>query len=766
MENPSHTRNAVHRGWNLVLAGILALGSLTAQAQTNEWSWMSGSSSTNQTGTYGTQGTAAVTNMPGARTNSVTWKDASGNLWLFGGYGYGASSILGYLNDLWKYNTATGQWTWMSGGSTINQFGSFGTQGVEASTNMPSTRYRGVSWTDASGNFWLFGGSGYSSTGSIGTLNDLWKYNTATGQWTWMSGSSSTNQTGTYGTKGIAASTNMPGGHFYSVSWTDASGNLWLFGGSGFAVSSNSGFLNDLWKYNTTTGQWTWMGGSSSTNQFGTYGTQGTAASTNKPSARDRSSQWTDASGNVWLFGGYGYAATTVTGSLNDLWKYNMATNEWTWMSGASTINPFASYGTQGIAAATNVPGAHLGSIPWTDASGNLWLFAGQGYTASSGGNLNDLWNYDISTGLWTWMGGSSSTNQTGTYGTQGTAASTNIPGGRNAGMSWTDASGDFRLFGGFGFGASGSAGRLNDMWKYTLATPIPTSPLDSATVRSADCGVTVSPVGSIQGIRADTLPGADRYRYTFTPTSGLGTATKVYTSMPGSAHFVQLSMLDWGTTYSVTVEAGDAMGFGTPGAACTVMTIAQPTAASVPTTQLRAGDCGYMMLSPAGTGPRDYVRADKIAGASDYVFEVTHGTTTYMVQRPLAVLPMSAMPFGVNYSDTMTIRVAAVKGGVQGNFGAACTVATRMDPNPPAPRLVGTASTLSLYPNPASTQGATLVGAASYTLSDLSGRVVEARQSVAGNATIGTNLPAGMYLVQATTAGGERMSLRLVGGR
>jgi len=33
-----------------------------------------------------------------------------------------------------------------------------------------------VNWTDASGNFWLFGGNGFDSAGTQGYLNDLWKY--------------------------------------------------------------------------------------------------------------------------------------------------------------------------------------------------------------------------------------------------------------------------------------------------------------------------------------------------------------------------------------------------------------------------------------------------------------------------------------------------------------------------------------------------------------------------------------------------------------
>ena len=49
---------------------------------------MSGSSSTNQPGVYGTKGVASSINVPGARSGAVSWTDNSRNLWLFGGYGY------------------------------------------------------------------------------------------------------------------------------------------------------------------------------------------------------------------------------------------------------------------------------------------------------------------------------------------------------------------------------------------------------------------------------------------------------------------------------------------------------------------------------------------------------------------------------------------------------------------------------------------------------------------------------------------------------
>ncbi len=56
-----------------------------------------------QPGVYGTLGTPASTNTPGARIGAAPWIDASGNLWFFGGQGYDSTGSQGYLNDLWKY---------------------------------------------------------------------------------------------------------------------------------------------------------------------------------------------------------------------------------------------------------------------------------------------------------------------------------------------------------------------------------------------------------------------------------------------------------------------------------------------------------------------------------------------------------------------------------------------------------------------------------------------------------------------------------------
>ena len=362
---------------------------------TQEWTWISGSDVNSAPGVYGVMGTSSPATVPGARDSCAYCMDSSGRLWVFGGFGFDRFDADGNLNDLWMFDSASLEWTWMSGGSTVDQVGTYGTKGVPAPSNVPGSRFRSLSWVDASGKIWLFGGHGVDAAGRVGDLNDLWEYDPTTNEWTWVAGSELNGQSGIYGTKGSAAPDNYPGSRDAPIGWRDSNDRVWIFGGTGYDRTGQTGQLNDLWRYDPATLQWTWVSGSDTINQAGVYGTQGTASASNAPGGTDGENSWLDSNGKFWFFGGNGYDEAGTLGLLNDLWKFDPTSSQWTWISGTKTAGRRPVYGTKGVRALSNSPGGRFHASVWLNASGELVLFGGQGRDAHGALNyLNDFWKY------------------------------------------------------------------------------------------------------------------------------------------------------------------------------------------------------------------------------------------------------------------------------------------------------------------------------------------------------------------------------------
>lgn len=509
-------RSAVHLSGLLFSLAVLSLNS-TAQTSTQpgEWTWLGG----------GPLGPPAAGNLPTARWAATASAGKNGHGWLFGGELVGASLTF-VFNDLWEFDPSTDEWTWRSGssqatlpcvggmGGGCSQPGVYGTMGQPAAGNVPGSRWGASSWVDGNGNFWLFGGAGYSV---CWILNDLWKFNTSTNQWTWMNGNNIGCDPGVYGTLGATA--NVPPDRYGASQWIDGNGHLWLFGGTGIVAPNYAGEFNDLWQFDPSTSEWTWMAGSNPADAPksgcpGTYGSLGTPSPGNTPGAREYALSWTGKDGLLWLFGGSGSDANGVPGFLNDLWQFNPATSEWTWISGSSTGSASGIYGTLGILAPANTPSGREASAGWTDSLGNLWLFGGEDDDAApeSGnrGYRNDLWVFNPLSAQWAWMAGSDTIppgvgGQPVVYGTLGVPAAANDPGGRASNTAWTDANGNLWLFGGAVYGG-------NDLWVYQPPdAAIPSFDVAPGTYNAAK-SVTLS----------DTTPGATIYYTTdgTTPTT------------------------------------------------------------------------------------------------------------------------------------------------------------------------------------------------------------------------------------------------------
>ncbi len=443
--------------------GILGIDTLELRLNCNAslipWTWLGGSKSAGDATVYGTRLTPATGNTPGGRVPSAYAADAVGNLWLFGG---GDTQFAAEVrNDLWRYNIATGMWTWMSGSTGVNAPGVYGTLGQEAQANAPGARSAAAAWIDASGNFWLFGGTGYGASAQ-GMLNDLWMYNASTDMWTWVSGASDVYPAGTYGT--TPSVNNIPGGRSFATVAKDPSGAVWLFGGSGLGATPNViGFMNDLWRFDPSSGVWAWVSGSNALGSISVHGTLGVPDAANHPGQRLGASGWANGT-SVWIFGG---SSPEGIGLLNEMWRFDIQTGVWTWMQGIDPTNGQVPVGVYNAPGTTNddVPSGRDFASTWTDKSGNFWLFGGNAVTENplaASGYVNDLWKYTPASNSWYWISGSNGSNFPAIYGTPGIPSNTNVPSHRKMEATWADPSGTLWLWGG-----ASSAGNLSDVWSF-----------------------------------------------------------------------------------------------------------------------------------------------------------------------------------------------------------------------------------------------------------------------------------------------------------
>jgi gliding motility-associated-like protein len=363
------------------------------------------------------------------------------------------SSSIAFLLLIFHVNAQSGMWTWMNGSSAPNPTPNYGTQGVPSLFNQPPGTYEAAEWTDLNGNFWLFGGGDGSL---LVHQSALWKYDPTAGIWTWMKGPSSLNAAGVYGTQGISSPTNYPGARAWgAITWTDINGSLWLLGGFGHDALGNLDGLNDLWKYDISVNEWTWMKGSNIGGGIGNFGTLQISAITNTPPARyETSVGWVDNNSNLWLFGG--------SSNSDDMWKYDKSTNLWTWMSGQSTGFISSNHGILGVASTSNTPGSRSVYAHWKDRQGNFWLYGGAGNNTT----YADMWMYNPSSNVWTWMAGSSLPypDDTATF-TQQCIVSDGRPSKSMENRAcWTDACGRFWSFGGSEFDTQSPQ---NTLWMF-----------------------------------------------------------------------------------------------------------------------------------------------------------------------------------------------------------------------------------------------------------------------------------------------------------
>ena len=422
-------------------------------AQQGVWTWMKGANFSNSPGNYGAVGVPSLSNEPPARYAAGQWTDTAGNFWVYGGIG-----SQGGRSDLWKFEPATNQWTWMNGSSQPNLLAVYGSRGVfDVANHPPALGYGMFTWVTPDNRFWLFGGAVFDMAWKESP--DLWQYDPAVNQWAWMGNFGPPH----YGIKGVADTANRPGGRLESnTAWVGADGSLWLFGGN-VTSGSTGADLNDLWKYDIGNGVWTWMGGSDTQNNAGSYGVLGVPSVNNYPGARSNNYFWKDDAGNFWLAGGARWVANVM---YQDVWKFNPNTLEWTWIKGPPGSGSSSPVGLLCDADENNREGARYENRAIWKICDNLVVnYCGVYSTATIYPALrNDLWGYMPAQNSWIKI---TEGTLAGTYGTKGLASPLNFPKARSGAMGFKDKSGYLWMYGGM----TDSLGYCNDLWRYQLDT-------------------------------------------------------------------------------------------------------------------------------------------------------------------------------------------------------------------------------------------------------------------------------------------------------
>ena len=136
-----------------------------------------------------------------------------------------------------------------------------------------------------------------------------------------------------------------------------------MFGGLGIDTQLQFGPVNDMWEFAVQTDSWQMIGtGVAAANGGGVYGSASAPATYNQlawadqdmvpwPGPRSSAASWSDAVGNLYLFGGQGFDGGTPPrdGKLNDLWKYTIA-GVWEWVGGEPVRDKNGKYGEIGVA--------------------------------------------------------------------------------------------------------------------------------------------------------------------------------------------------------------------------------------------------------------------------------------------------------------------------------------------------------------------------------------------------------------------------------
>lgn len=378
-----------------------------------EWIWLTGAGASSSTlPVHGTQGVSATANTPGSRMGSVMWFNTAGDtLWLFGGYGYDSNGSLGRLNDLFCY--VNGKWAWIKGSKLVNQTGVYGSQGVGSATNNPPGLSGMKVWVNSTGKAYMFGGVAQNTSGTLVSQNTLWKF-TGT-NWVWINGNnSSLPWYNIFGVPGDYQSYYTPSGRSNFCMAGDANG-FFIFGGEGYFNTTALGNSNQLWHFDASLNQWSYMSGqlsSVTSAPVQSYGAATFNSSSVSPGYLRGATAWM-VDGVFYVFGGRQHVGGSTYTNSNNLWEWNGS--NWAWLKGAQNAfgyNQSPIYETAKDFDYDNLPAPRYNAISWKNGK-TLYIAKGLGTANLTGDqSLDDIWAFNTGN-IWNgtiWSNGTPST--------------------------------------------------------------------------------------------------------------------------------------------------------------------------------------------------------------------------------------------------------------------------------------------------------------------------------------------------------------------
>ncbi|KAL8622954.1 hypothetical protein ACOMHN_027075 [Nucella lapillus] len=321
-------------------------------------------------------------------------------------------------------------------------------------------------WQDGNSTVWVFGGLGVTSdattTGGGIMLNDVWRFTIHNLSWHQIHPGTVSNLTvATSRSPQIPRPRQLPAvcgtGHVVVV-----------FGG----LTDKDQALGDLWVFDLGKRVWrmlvqTYVGGG---------GNNQTERDTERdigPAPRGDAAHWCTGT-HLYVFGG-------MNGSnhiFSDMWQLSL--EDFTWEELKSSKEAPASLRDRKTA---DYPEGRNGAMTWTlsaevETNASLFLFGGNVLSKYprdhhiATGYTSDMWQYTVGTDSWKFVTGNTQPGRPAQYGYKHEISSSNVPGCRRGGATWTAANNVLWLFGGEGADSDLPSGvraakLLSDLWRF-----------------------------------------------------------------------------------------------------------------------------------------------------------------------------------------------------------------------------------------------------------------------------------------------------------